>query len=89
MPPMARMNMSDISDEARTRAAMQLAEWMLLHLVNKGVIAREDAKWMLEQAIEKNFLGNDVHKQVAKLFEKLLSGIAPRKRPKAKRSTRG
>jgi hypothetical protein len=29
------MNMSDISDEARTRAAMQLAEWMLLHDIRR------------------------------------------------------
>jgi hypothetical protein len=46
------------------------------------VISQEDAKRILERAIELNIRGNQDHVQVAKIFERMLSGIAPRTAPK-------
>jgi hypothetical protein len=53
-----------------------------LHLVGKGVISQEDAKRILERAIELNIRGNQDHVHVAKIFERMLSDIAPRTGPK-------
>jgi hypothetical protein len=90
--------MNDTGDKAWSMAALQLAQWMFLHLVGKG--AQEDAERILERAIELNIRGNQDHVQVAKIFERMLSGIAPRtaqepekevanKRSKTGRSERG
>jgi hypothetical protein len=74
--------MNDTGDKAWSMAALQLAQWMFLHLVGKGVISQEDAKRILQWAVELNIRGNQDHVQVAKIFERMLSGIAPRTAPK-------
>jgi hypothetical protein len=74
--------MADISDETRSMAALQLAQWMFLYLVGKGVISEEEAKHILERAIELNIRGDQDHIQVAKIFERMLSGISPSSGPK-------
>ena len=70
--------MNDTSDKAWGMAALQLTQWMFLHLVGRGAISQEDAKRILERAIELNIRGNQDHVQVAKIFERMLSGISPR-----------
>ena len=74
--------MNDTSDKAWRMAALQLTQWMFLHLVGRGAISQEDAKRILERAIELNIRGNQDHVQVAKIFERMLSDIAPRAGPK-------
>jgi len=74
--------MNDTSDKIWGMAALQLAQWMFLRLVGKGVISEEDAKRILERAIELNIRGDQDHVQVAKIFERMLSDIAPRTGPK-------
>ena len=60
--------MNDTSDKAWRMAALQLTQWMFLHLVGRGAISQEDAKRILERAIELNIRGNQDHVQVAKIF---------------------
>jgi hypothetical protein len=74
--------MSDENEKSRNIAAMQLVQWLLLHLVNNGTIRRDEAIQWLERAIELNIRGNDDHVKVAKIFENLLSGIRGPLKPK-------
>jgi len=67
--------MDDPSDKARGMAALQLAQWMFLHLVRKGVISQVETKRILERAIELNIRGDQDHVQVAKIFERMLSAL--------------
>jgi len=67
--------MDDPSDKARGMAALQLAQWMLLHLVRKGVISQGETKRILERAIELNIRRDQDHVQVAKIFERMLSAL--------------
>jgi hypothetical protein len=67
--------MNDTSDKARSMAALQLAQWMFLHLVGKGVISQEEAERILERAIELNIRGNQDDVQVAKIFERMLLAL--------------
>ena len=67
--------MNEPSDKARSMAALQLTQWMFLHLVGRGAISQEDAKRILERAIELNIGGDQDHVQVAKIFERMLSAL--------------
>ena len=80
--------MSVDNEKSRSIAALQLTQWLLLRLVNSGVIPRDDAAHWLKQAIERNIRGNADHVKVAKIFENMLSVIEPRGKPKPDHPTR-
>jgi hypothetical protein len=69
------LRMTAEHERATSIAAMQLAQMLLLRLVNSGVIPSDEAIQMLERGIEKNIRGNDDHVKVAQMFETLLSAI--------------
>jgi hypothetical protein len=70
------------NEKSRSMAALQLAQWLLLRLVNSNVIPRDEAAHWLKQAIDRNINGNADHVKIAKIFENLLSAIKPRGKPK-------
>ena len=80
--------MSVDNEKSCSMAALQLAQWLLLRLVNSNVIPRAEAAHWLKQAIERNINGNADHFKVAKIFENLLSAIEPRGKPKPDHPTR-
>jgi membrane peptidoglycan carboxypeptidase len=74
--------MNDTSDKARSKAALQLAQWMFLQLLGKGVISQEEAKRILERAIQLSTRNNQDQNQVAKIFERMLSALQPDQSPR-------
>src|SRR5262249_61821814 len=73
--------MDDPSDKARGMAALQLAQWMFLHLVRKGVISQGETKRILERAIELNIRNDQDHGQVASAHRADGSSACTRPRP--------
>ena len=56
-------------------AALQLSEYLFMHLVDRNVIDPTEANQWLEQGIKLNSQGTEPHKRAAKIFEVLRQGL--------------
>ena len=56
-------------------AALQLSEYLFMHLVNRNVIDSTEANQWLEQGIKLNSQGTEPHKKAAEIFELLRQGL--------------
>ena len=56
-------------------AALQLSEYLFMHLVDRNVIDTTEANQWLEQGIKLNSQGTEPHKKAAEIFELLRQGL--------------
>jgi len=56
-------------------AALQLSEYLFMHLVDRNVIDPTEANQWLEQGIKLNSQGTEPHKKAAEIFELLRQGL--------------
>ena len=56
-------------------AALQLSEYLFMHLVDRNVIDPTEANQWLEQGIKLNSQGTEPHKRAAEIFELLRQGL--------------
>ena len=56
-------------------AALQLSEYLFIHLVDRNVIDPTEANQWLEQGIKLNSQGTEPHKKAAEIFELLRQGL--------------
>ena len=56
-------------------AALQLSEYLFMHLVDHNVIDPAEANRWLEQGIKLNSQGTEPHKKAAEIFELLREGL--------------
>ena len=56
-------------------AALQLSEYLFMHLVDRNVIDSTEANQWLEQGIKQNSQGTEPHKKAAEIFELLRQGL--------------
>ena len=56
-------------------AALQLSQYLFMHLVDRNVIDPTEANQWLEQGIKHNSQGTEPHKRAAKIFEVLRQGL--------------
>ena len=56
-------------------AALQLSEYLFMHLVDRNVIDSTEANQWLEQGIKLNSQGTEPHKKAAEIFELLRQGL--------------
>ena len=56
-------------------AALQLSEYLFIHLVDRNVIDPIEANQWLEQGIKLNSQGTEPHKKAAEIFELLRQGL--------------
>ena len=56
-------------------AALQLSEYLFMHLVDRNVIDPAEASQWLEQGIKLNSQGAEPHKKAAEIFELLRQGL--------------
>ena len=56
-------------------AALQLLEYLFMHLVDRNVIDPTEANQWLEQGIKLNSQGTEPHKKAAEIFEFLRQGL--------------
>ena len=56
-------------------AALQLSEYLFMHLVDRNVIDPAEANQWLEQGIKLNSRGTEPHKKAAEIFELLRQGL--------------
>ena len=61
--------------EGIAMAALQLSEYLLMHLVDRNVIDPAEANQWLEQGIKLNSQGTEPHKKAAEIFELLRLGL--------------
>src|SRR4029079_16303361 len=56
-------------------AALQLSQYLFMHLVDRNVIDPTEANQWLEQGIKLNSQGTEPHKKAAEIFEFLRQGL--------------
>ena len=56
-------------------AAVQLSEYLFMHLVDRNIIDPTEANQWLEQEIKLNSQGTEPHKRAAEIFELLRQGL--------------
>jgi len=56
-------------------AALQLSQYLFMHLVDRNVIDPTEAKQWLEQGIKSNSKGTEPHKMAVEIFELLRQGL--------------
>ena len=56
-------------------AAVQLSQYLFMHLVDRKIIDPTDAKQWLEQGIKLNSQGAEPQKKAAEIFELLRQGL--------------
>ena len=56
-------------------AALQLSEYLFMHLVDRNVIDPTEAQQWLEQGIKSNSKGTEPHKMAVEIFELLRQGL--------------
>jgi hypothetical protein len=56
-------------------AALQLSQYLFMHLVDRNVIDSTEANQWLEQGIKLNSQGTEPHKKAAEIFELLRQGL--------------
>ena len=61
--------------EGLTLAALQLSQYLFMHLVDRNIIDPTEAKQWLEQAIKSNSVETEPHKKAVEIFELLRQGL--------------
>jgi len=56
-------------------AALQLSQYLFMHLVDRNIIDPAEANQWLERGIKSNSEGTEPHKKVAEFFELLRQGL--------------
>jgi hypothetical protein len=56
-------------------AALQLSQYLFMHLVDRNIIDPTEANQWLEQGIKLNSRGTEPHKKAAEIFELLRQGL--------------
>ena len=56
-------------------AALQLSQYLLMHLVDRNIIDPTEANQWLEQEIKSNSKGTEPHKKAAEFFELFRQGL--------------
>ena len=56
-------------------AALQLSQYLFMHLVDRNIIDPTEANQWLEQAIKSNSEGTEPHRKVAEFFELFRQGL--------------
>jgi hypothetical protein len=56
-------------------AALQLSEYLFMHLVDRNVIDPTEANQWLEQSIKLNSQGTEPHNKAVEIFELLRQGL--------------
>jgi len=56
-------------------AALQLSQYLFMHLVDRNIIDPTEANQWLEQSIKLNSHGTEPHKKAAEIFELLRQGL--------------
>ena len=61
--------------EGTVLAALQLSQYLFMHLVDRNLIDPAEANQWLEQAIKSNSKGTEPHKKAVEFFELLRQGL--------------
>ena len=61
--------------EGIATAAVQLSQYLFMHLVDRDIIDPTEANQWLEQGIKLNSQGTEPHKKAAEIFELLRQGL--------------
>ena len=61
--------------EGLTLAALQLSQYLFMHLVDRNIIDPTEAKQWLEQEIKSQSKGTEPHKKAVEIFELLRQGL--------------
>ena len=56
-------------------AALQLSQYLFMHLVDRNIIDPTEANQWLEQGIKSNSKGTEPHKKAVEFFELLRQGL--------------
>ena len=66
---------NDEEIEGIALAALQLSQYLLLHLVDRNIIDPTEANQWLEQEIKSNSKGTEPHKKAGEFFERFRQGL--------------
>jgi hypothetical protein len=61
--------------EGLTLAALQLSQYLFMHLVDRNIIDPTEAKQWLEQGIKSQSEGTEPHKKAVEILELLRQGL--------------